>query len=412
MSMVIVGASLAGAKAAQALRQDGWDGEIVLIGAEEELPYERPPLSKQYLQGKQEKDTLFVHDSSSWYAQNRVDLRLGRTAKVIDRDRKRVLLENGEEIGYHKLLLTTGSRPRRLTIDGSDAPNLVYFRTIGDSEHMKAVLIPGSRLTIVGAGWIGLEVAAAAREKDVEVTILETLAQPLERAFGPEVGVKFADLHRAHGVDLRCEVTLDSFAVQDVGGVPHATRVQLADGTEIESDTILVAIGIQPNTELAQEAGLEVDNGIVVDAHLRTSDPHIFAAGDVARAWHPFYEEPIRVEHWANALNQPTVAAASMMGVTDQEYTRLPYFFTDQSDLGMEYVGHIPGSGYEQVLFRGDPDSGEYMAFWLAEGRVLAGMAVNVWDMVAPIRELIESRAVVDPKRLADTAVPLPEVAG
>ena len=410
-SMVIVGASLAGAKTAQALREDGWDGPIELVGAEHDLPYERPPLSKGLLLGKEERDKVFVHESGAWYVENRVGLRLGRTAVAIDRERHTVRLDDGTELPYGKLLLATGSSPRRLDVSGGDAQNLCYFRTLEDSQRTKEQLIPGSRLTIVGAGWIGLEVAAAAREKDVEVTMLEALEQPLMRALGPEVGARFAALHRAHDVDLRLGVGVDSFTLQDVDGVEQATRVRLADGTEIEADHILVAVGVTPNTGLAEAAGLEVSNGVVVDATLRTSDPDIFAAGDVASAWHPFYEESIRVEHWSNALNQPKVAAASMMGVTDLKYDRLPYFFTDQYDLGMEYVGHIPSSGYEQVVFRGDPDSGEYMAFWLADGKVLAGMNVNVWDVVDEVRSLIQGRATVDVARLQDSAAPLSEVA-
>ena len=412
-TMVIIGASLAGAKTAQALREDGWDGPIELVGSETDLPYERPPLSKGYLLGKEERDKVFVHESGTWYVENQVGLRLGRTAVAIDRERHTVRLDDGTDLGYGKLLLATGSSPRRLDVVGGDAKNLSYFRTLEDSERTKAQLIPGSRLTIIGAGWIGLEIAAAARAKDVEVTVLEALEQPLARALGAEVGAKFADLHRAHDVDLRLGVGVESFALQDVDGFEQATRVRLADGTEIEADHILVAVGVTPNTGLAQAAGLEVANGVVVDATLRTSDPDIFAAGDVASAWHPFYEESIRVEHWSNALNQPKIAAASMMGVTDLTYDRLPYFFTDQYDLGMEYVGHIPRSGYDRVVFRGDPGSGagEYMAFWLADGRVLAGMNVNVWDVVDDVRNLIHSRAVVDVARLHDPAVALADVA-
>jgi 3-phenylpropionate/trans-cinnamate dioxygenase ferredoxin reductase subunit len=410
-SMVIVGASLAGAKAAQALREDGWDGPIELVGAEHDLPYERPALSKGFLLGKEERDKVFVHESGAWYVENQVGLRLGRSAVAIDRERRSVRLDDGTELPYGKLLLATGSSPRHLNVFGGDAKNLCYFRTLEDSERTKAQLIPGSRLTIIGAGWIGLEIAAAARQQDVEVTVLESLEQPLMRVLGPEAGARFAALHRAHDVDLRLGVGVDSFALQDVDGVEQATRVRLADGTEIEADHILVAVGAAPNTGLAEAAGLEVANGIVVDATLRTADPDVFAAGDVASAWHPFYGEAIRVEHWANALNQPKVAAASMMGVTDLEYDRLPYFYTDQYDLGMEYVGYVPASGAERVVFRGDPDSGEYMAFWLAGGRVLAGMNVNVWDVVDDVRSLILSRAVVDVDRLRDPAVALADVA-
>ncbi|NUR58967.1 MAG: FAD-dependent oxidoreductase [Catenulispora sp.] len=407
-AMVIIGASLAGAKAAQALREDGWDGPIELIGTELDLPYERPPLSKGYLLGKEGRDKVFVHESGAWYVENRVGLRLGRTAVAIDRERHLVRLDDGTEVPYGKLLLATGSSPKRLPIPGGDAPNLSYFRTLQDSERTRSQLIPGSRLVIIGAGWIGLEVAAAAREQDVEVTVLEAAEQPLLRALGPEVGARFAELHRAHGVDLRLNTGVDSFTLEDTDGTQIASRVRLTDGTEIEADHILVAVGITPNTGLAEEAGLPVDDGVLVDQTLRTPDPDIFAAGDVARARHPFYGRPIRVEHWANALHQPKVAAASMMGVTDLEYTRLPYFFSDQYDLGMEFVGHP--EGYDRVVFRGD--SHAYLAFWLSpDNRVLAGMNVNIWDVVDEVRALILGRAEIDVAHLTDPAVPLAEVA-
>jgi 3-phenylpropionate/trans-cinnamate dioxygenase ferredoxin reductase subunit len=408
MTMVVVGASLAGAKAAQALRE-GYAGRIVLVGSEDELPYERPPLSKEYLQGKAKRDKVFVHPAE-WYPEHDVELRLGTTVTAIDRRRRVVVLADGEEIEYDELLLATGASPRRLPIPGGDAPNLDYLRTLSDSDRLKAALVPGSEMLIVGAGWIGLEAAAAAREAGVEVTVVEAFELPLLRVLGPEVAERFATLHREHGVDLRLGVTLEEFILDSRG---FATGVRLADGSSIDGDTILVAVGAAPNTGLAEDAGLEVDNGVVVDAGLRSgSDPHVFAAGDVARAWHPFYEEAIRVEHWANALNQPAVAAASMLGAADAEYTRLPYFYTDQYDLGMEYTGYVPSTGYDEVVFRGDTDAhpGEYIAFWLAGGRVLAGMNVNVWDVTDDIKALIQSRAVVDPLRLADVSVPLADL--
>ena len=413
MSMVVVGASLAGAKAVEALRGQGWGGRIVLIGGEEEMPYERPPLSKDYLQGKSKREKVFVHPEK-WYAENEIELRLGTTVASIDRRRRVVVLADGEEIEYGKLLLTTGASPRQLPVPGGDAPNLVYLRTLADSEHLNALFLPGSELLIVGAGWIGLEVAAAARAAGVEATVVEALDLPLLRVLGPEVAGRFAELHRANGVDLRLGASIAEFPLDHRG---FATGVRMADGSTIDGDTILVAVGAAPNTGLAEEAGLEVDNGVLVDAALRTSDPDIFAAGDVARAWHPFYGERVRVEHWANALNQPAVAATSMIGLTEAEYTRLPYFYTDQYELGMEYTGHIPSTGYDRVVFRGHSDTGgatpgEYVVFWLAEGRVLAGMNVNVWDVTDDIKALISSRAVVDVERLADPAVPLSELAG
>jgi 3-phenylpropionate/trans-cinnamate dioxygenase ferredoxin reductase subunit len=404
MTMVIVGAGLAGAKAAQALRDQGFDGEIVLIGGEAWRPYERPPLSKEYLNGKSEREKMFVHPES-WYADNSVDLRSETTAVSLDKERRVVRLADGSDVGYDKLLLATGSSPRRLPIHGGQAANLAYLRTISDSDRLRESFAQDSRLVVVGGGWIGLEVAAGAREAGVDVTVIEAERLPLLRVLGPEMATRFADLHRLHGVDLRLGASVGEFVTEG----DLATGVRLSDGSVVEGDTILVAVGAAPNTALAEAAGLVVDDGVVTDARLRTSDPDVFAAGDIARAFHPDLHAAIRVEHWANALNQPAVAASSMLGGTE-EYRRLPYFYTDQYDLGMEYTGYLPSGGYDQVVCRGDVGAGEYIAFWLSEGRVLAGMNVNVWDVVDPIRDLISSGAVVDTARLTDPDLPLEEV--
>jgi 3-phenylpropionate/trans-cinnamate dioxygenase ferredoxin reductase component len=404
---VIVGGGLAGASAAETLRTEGFDGHIRLIGAEPYRPYIRPPLSKDYLSGKDELETVFVHPEA-WYAENSVELTVGTAATTVDAAAHEVTLANGEKVGYDKLLLATGSKPRVLSIPGSDLAGVHYLRTIDDSKALHDALAGGDKkLVLIGSGWIGMEVAATARTLGNDVTILERDAVPLANAIGDELGRLFGDMHDQNGVVRRMSVNVDSI----VGVDGAATGVVIDDNETIPADLILVGVGVIPNTDLAEAAGLRLGNGILVDESMRTSDPDIFAAGDVASAWHPFYGEAIRVEHWANALNQPKVAAASMRGVTDLEYDRLPYFFSDQYDMGMEYVGHIPGSGYEQVVFRGDPDSGEYMAFWLAAGRVLAGMNVNVWDVVDDVRSLILSRAVVDVARLQDPAVALKDVA-
>jgi 3-phenylpropionate/trans-cinnamate dioxygenase ferredoxin reductase subunit len=399
-AQVIIGASLAGAKAAEALREEGHDGPIVLIGDEQERPYERPPLSKGYLLGTSEREKIFVHPSG-WYAEHGVELRLGVTATSIDPDARTVTLSDGSRVGWARLLLTTGAAPRRLAVPGADGPSVRYLRRVGDSEQLKRDFRPGARIAVVGAGWIGLETAAAARTAGAEVTVLEVAELPLLRVLGREVAQVFADLHRDHGVDLR-------FGVQ-VAGI-REDGVLLGDGTVVAADTVVVGVGIAPNTELAAAAGLEVDNGVRTDQHLRTSHPDIFAAGDVANAFHPLYGRPIRVEHWANALNQPKVAASSMLG-REAVYDRVPYFFTDQYDLGMEYTGYAEPSGYDRVVFRGDVAAREFIAFWLREGRVLAGMNVNIWDVTDPIRELVRSGRTVDPERLADPRAPLADLA-
>jgi len=393
-AFVIIGGGLAGAKAAEALRDSGFDGDLVLIGDEQHRPYERPPLSKDYLAGKSSRDDVFVHPAQ-WYAEHGVDLRLGDAATAIDRAARTVRLADGGTVGYDKLLLATGSSPRRLQVPGGDTAH--YLRRLEHSESIRATFGAGRRLVVVGAGWIGLEVAAAARQAGTDVTVVEVLELPLLRVLGREIATVFADLHRANGVDLRFGAQ-----VRELG----PGGVALADGTELPADAVVVGVGITPNTGLALDAGLNVDNGVLVDASLRSSDPDIFAAGDVANAQHPFLGRHIRVEHWANALNQPAVAAAAMLG-RDAAYDELPYFYTDQYDLGMEYVGYVEPDGYDRVVIRGDAAAREFIAFWLAGDRVLAGMNVNIWDVTEPIKALIRSRTVVDPERLADPDTPL-----
>jgi 3-phenylpropionate/trans-cinnamate dioxygenase ferredoxin reductase subunit len=403
---VIVGASLGGAKAAEALRAAGYDGRVVLLGTETELPYERPPLSKGYLLGKAERETIYVHPRE-WYTEADIDLRLGVTATGVDRAAHEVVLADGSRVGYTKLLLTTGSSPRRLQVPGADLDGVLYLRSAGDSDRIKALLAGAHRIAVIGAGWIGLEITAAAREAGVEVTVLETAELPLLRVLGPEVASVFAALHAEHGVDLRFGVQITDIT----GSEGHADGVRLSDGSRIEADAVIVGIGITPNTELAAAAGLDVDNGILVDAQLRSSDPDIYAAGDVANAFHPLLGKHIRVEHWANALNQPQAAAKAMAGES-VNYERVPYFFTDQYDLGMEYAGYVEPGGYDEVVFRGDMDGREFVAFWLDDGgRVLAGMNVNVWDVNDAIQGLVRASRPVDRTALADPGTSLESLA-
>jgi 3-phenylpropionate/trans-cinnamate dioxygenase ferredoxin reductase subunit len=401
---VIVGASLAGAKAAEALRAAGFDGPVVLIGDETERPYERPPLSKGYLLGSADRDSIYVH-SPDWYAAHDVNLRLGTTVTGIDPAAHAVALADGSRVGYAKLLLTTGSSPRHLPVPGGDLPGVLYLRRVGDTEQIKATFETASRVAVIGAGWIGLETTAAARAAGVEVTVLEAADLPLLRVLGAEVAQVFAGLHSEHGVDLRFAVKVDEITA--AGG--RASGVLLADGTHVPADAVIVGVGITPNTQLAEAAGLDVRNGIVVDAQLRTSNPDIYAAGDVASAFHPLLGTHIRVEHWANALNQPQTAARAMLG-QDVAYDRVPYFFTDQYDLGMEYSGYVEPGGYDQVVFRGDVGQREFIAFWLRNGRVLAGMNVNIWDVSDAIQDLVRAARPADVSRLANPDVPLQEL--
>jgi 3-phenylpropionate/trans-cinnamate dioxygenase ferredoxin reductase component len=399
---VIVGASLAGAKAAEALRAEGFAGPVVLIGAESELPYERPPLSKDYLQGKSPRDKIYVHPEQ-WYAEHEVQLRLGVMATEIDPAAHRVTLADDSSQPYAKLLLATGSAPRRLRVPGADLDGVVYLRTASDSDRIKAALESASRVAVIGAGWIGLETAAAARTAGAEVTVLEALELPLLRVLGPETARVFAELHRDHGVDMRFGIGV----AEITGSAGRAAAVRLADGTQIDTDLVIVGVGITPNTQLADAAGLEVSNGIVVGADLRGSDPDVYAAGDVASAFNPLFGKHIRLEHWANALNQPPAAAQSMLG-QPVSYDRVPYFYTDQYDLGMEYSGYVEPGGYEQVVIRGDTAAREFIAFWLdSAGRVLAGMNVNIWDVNDAVQALVRSGRPADPAALRDPAVDL-----
>jgi 3-phenylpropionate/trans-cinnamate dioxygenase ferredoxin reductase subunit len=400
-TFVIVGGGLAAAKAAEALRSNDFDGSIVVIGQEDHLPYERPPLSKEFLAGKKSLDDFTVHDSE-WYRDSNVEWRPGTEVKAIDRSAHTVVLADDDTVGYDKLLLATGSRSRRPRIPGADATGVHFLRTYDEAAELKSVLREGSALAIVGAGWIGLEVAAGARGNGVDVTVVETARLPLLAALGAEAAEVFADLHRAHGVHLH----LESNVAEITTASGAATGLKLADGSTVSADAVLVAVGAAPNIEIAEQAGLQIgDGGVLVDAALRSSDPDIFAVGDIAAAEHPFFGTRIRIEHWANALKQPAVAAQSMLG-KKAEYDELPYFFTDQYDLGMEYVGHAPA--YERVVFRGDLEKREFIAFWLdGQNRVLAGMNVNVWDVVDDIKALIRSREPVVVEQLADPQLPL-----
>lgn len=408
---IIVGAGLAGAKAAQALRREGHEGGITLIGAEADAPYNRPPLSKEYLNATVDRSSMAVLPEK-WYVSRGIDLRLATTVTQLDVDRHRVTLSTGEDLDYEKLLLATGSRVRRLHLPGADLDGVLYLRTVGDSDRIRHALSNASRIAIIGAGWVGLEIAAAARLARVAVTLVESMRLPLLGVLGPEVAQHFAALHVSHGVDLRCGVQ-----PREITGLDgRVTGVDLADGSHIVADAVVVGIGVTPRTELAQAAGLAVDNGVLVDASLRTSDPDVYAAGDVANAWHPLMERRVRVEHWSNAAWQSRVAAQAMLGA-DVSYDKLPYFFSDQYELVMEYTGHVGRDGYDQVVFRGDPAGQAYIAFWLRDARVLAGMNVNTPKVIRDITALVSSGQRISVDALADNSQPLgtllePEASG
>jgi 3-phenylpropionate/trans-cinnamate dioxygenase ferredoxin reductase component len=398
---VIVGASLAGAKAAQGLREGGFDGRVVLIGEEPALPYARPELSKGYLLGGKAMADLLVHPAG-FYAEQDIEVRTDTTVTGIDRAAGQVQISGGGALAYDRLLLATGSAPRMLDAPGGDLPGVVSLRTVADADVLRERIAQAGRVVVVGAGWIGCEVAACARMLGAQVTVLTPDPYPLVRVLGPELGAVFADLHTEHGVDLRLGT-----GVAQVVGSDRAQGVRTTDGGTIAGDLIVVGIGAAPRDELARTSGLAVDNGILVDEFLTTSDPRILAAGDVANAWHPRLGARLRVEHWDNAIRQGMAAAATMLG-TPTAFTQVPFFYSDQYDFGMEYRGHA--TAWDQVVFRGDPASREFLAFWLNQGRVLAAMNANIWDQVDALDTLVRSQATASPEDLANPAVDLAEL--
>ena len=368
--IVVVGAGLAGATAVTALREGGHDGPLVLLGAESHPPYERPPLSRGDGRGNDPFESAFVHEPQ-WYAAHDIDLRTGAFVTDLDLGRKSVSLLDGTEIAYDQLLLATGSRPRRLPLADDSGVPTAYLRTIEDSDRIRAAFGPGHRIVIIGAGWIGLEVAAAARAAGTEVTVFEVAELPLLRVLGRRVAQAFADLHRAHGVDLRLGTAVSA--------------ADLAGAT-----LVVVGVGVVPDASLAQRAGLAVDNGVLVDATLRASHPGVYAVGDIANHDHPLLGRRVRVEHWDTAIEQAKVAAHNLVGGQEAEaYDRLPYFFTDQYDLGMEYVGYAAADADTEVVVQGDLGAEQWRAYWVSGGVVVAGMHVNEWGAIDEIREQI-----------------------
>jgi 3-phenylpropionate/trans-cinnamate dioxygenase ferredoxin reductase subunit len=402
-TFIIVGASLAGAKAAEELRTAGFDGRVLLIGAEQERPYERPPLTKDYLREQSPRGKVYVHEPG-FYEQHQIELETDATVTELDPAQSRIKLADGRWVEYHRLLLATGAEPRRIAIAGAELDGVHYLRTLADCDALRERLHAGGRVVVVGGGWIGSEFAASARQRGLEVTVIDPSPLPLERIFGAEIGAFYRDVHSDHGVELLLGEGVEAFE-----GEHAVTRVRTTTGRAIECDFVLVGIGVTPRVELASGAGLEVDNGILVDEKLQTSMPGVFAAGDVAHALHPFYGERLRVEHWSNALNQGQTAAHAMLG-EPVSYDRIPYFFSDQYDVGMEYSGHAPQ--WDEVVFRGDPADGEFIAFWLHDGRVLAGMNVNVWNVNEHVQTLIRSRQPIDAGALGNADTPLEALLG
>jgi 3-phenylpropionate/trans-cinnamate dioxygenase ferredoxin reductase component len=397
-TFMIVGGGLAGAKAAQTLREEGFDGRVVLLGEEDVAPYERPPLSKDYLRGDAGRDAIWAQEEG-WYEANDVELRTSTHAAELALASSEVVLDGGERIGYDQLLLATGSAARRLPIDGADLDGVHLLRTVADSDALREALTPGVRVVVIGAGWIGCEVAASAKQRGADVTMVAPEDVPLERVLGSEVGAVFREVHASRGVEL-----VLGTGVEAIEGSGRVSGVRTTGGRTLGADLVVVGVGAAPRTELAAAAGLTVQDGVLTDDRLRTSAPNVFAAGDIARAQHPILGETIRVEHWGTALEQGPAAARNMLG-RDLAYDRIPYFFSDQYDVGMEYAGHA--LTYDRVVFRGDPSTFEFMAFWMRGDRVAAGINVNVWDVNEDVQALVRSGASVEDAALADPDVAL-----
>lgn len=404
--LVVVGGGVAATRAVETVRDEGHDGPVTVLAGEPRLPYDRPPLSKAVLKGEDEPDSTVLHDES-WYAEHDVDVRLGQRASRLDVEAHRVFLAGGDELPYERLLLATGSRVQRLSVPGADLDGVVTLRTLEESVALRDRMATGPRVVVVGAGWIGLEAAAAARAHGCEVTVVSPVA-PLARVLGDRLSRVFAALHRDNGVDLVLQT-----GVQSMRGTGRVEAVVTTDGRVLPADLVVVGVGVAPNTELAADAGLDLAEdlgGVVVDSSLRTTHPDVFAVGDIA-AWpcRPLGDRRLRVEHWANAYDGGPVAGRGLLG-QDATHDVLPFFWSDQYDVGMEYAGHVADPGSADLVTRGDLDGREFMAFWLVGGRVEAGMHVNVWDTIDDVQTLIRDRRQVDVRRLADADVPLTEV--
>jgi 3-phenylpropionate/trans-cinnamate dioxygenase ferredoxin reductase component len=397
-TLLIVGGGLAGAKAAEGAREGGFEGRIVLVGEEAREPYERPPLSKDILRAEKEPDSSRVHERG-YYAEHSIDLVAGDAVTALDAGAKSARLASGESIPFDVAVLATGAAPRTLSVPGADLAGVHYLRTVEDSVALHAAIRGASRVAVIGAGWIGSEVAASARQMGADVVLIEELPVPLHRVLGSEVGGMFSQLHQDHGVAMRLGV-----GVERLQGGSAVERVVLADGRVEAADVVVAGIGVAPRLELAEAAGLTLNNGVVVDENLQTSVPGIFAAGDLANAFHPHYQRHLRIEHWANALNQGSHAGANATGELTP-YTRLPYFFSDQYDLGLEYVGY--STAEDEVVIRGDAGKREFIAFYHRGGVVTAAMNVNIWDVVEDLRAIITAGKPIDAARLADPGVPL-----
>jgi 3-phenylpropionate/trans-cinnamate dioxygenase ferredoxin reductase subunit len=399
-TVVIAGAGLAGATVATELRERGFDGRILLLGAEEHQPYIRPPLSKEFLKGEAGMGDAYVHPHE-WYAENSVEFSPGIEAGSFEPGAHELFVSEGGRITYDSLVLATGASARPLGVPGSGHGAVFLLRTQEDSRRLRSALkVGGRRVVIAGSGWVGLEVAAAARGYGNEVTVVGRASVPLSRAIGRELGGVFERLHRDNGVAFRN----DAKVVGVDGGDEQA--VVLGTGERLPADIVVSGVGAVPNTLVAERSGARVENGVLTDRGMRTSIEDVYAVGDLANPYLPAIGQHLRNEHWANAITTGTIAAHAILGER-ASYDDIPYFYSDQYDLGMEYSGYGPLAAGARVVYRGDVESREFIAFWLRNDRVVAGMNVNVWDVQEHIQRLIRSGERVDAARLADESVDL-----
>jgi 3-phenylpropionate/trans-cinnamate dioxygenase ferredoxin reductase subunit len=394
--LVIVGASVAGAKAAEGARSEGWSKPIRLVAKEAVLPYERPPLSKAVLIGRDPPSVARVFPGR-FYATNEIDLVMGTAATSLSVADHTVELEGGRRLGFERVVLATGSSAKTLPTPGGELPGVHTLRTIEDMFALRDELLPGRRVGVVGGSWIGTEVSACARQRGCDVVIAVTGQTLLERVLGVEVGRYYEDLHRAHGVELRLGV-----GVQGLEGRDRVERMRLTDGTTADVDVVVAGVGVRPNIELAAAAGLDTAQGVLVDGRLASSHPDVFAAGDIAEEQHPVLGRRVRVEHWANALNQGSVAGSNAAGAS-KVYDGIPYFFSDQYDSSMEYSGwQLP---WDQVVLRGNPADGQFVAFYLSGGKLTGGANVNVDGVNDEVQRLLREGGAVEVKQLANSEV-------
>ncbi len=398
--IVLIGGGVGAGSAAKTLRDEGFDGDVTVITDEAHPPYQRPPLSKGYLAGSEGADKVILRPRE-WYADHGMDLRTSTRVVELDPAAHEVQLDDGSRLHYDSVLLATGASPRSLPLEGADLPGVRTLRRLDDSDDLATQLQGGGkRLVVIGSGWIGMEVGATARGLGNEVTVLERDPVPLGIALGAEMGEVFRALHEENGVDLRTSVN-----VERITGTGRVEAV-VVDGESVPADLVLIGVGAAPNTQLAEKAGLRINNGVLTDSALRTGAPDVYAAGDVANAYHPVIQRHLRSEHWANALHAGPVAARSMLGQR-VSFSEVPYFYTDQFDLGMELSGYAPLMADAQLIVRGDLEAREFIAFWVDSGRVVGGMNVNVWDVNEAVQALIRSGQSVAADDLRDPSVPL-----